>query len=273
MQKYNNNFWYSVILALLMVWFMIILTTWVFNLVLSESIDTKWTEKYLRAFAWAEWGMELALLKNKENNYWYNYSIMHNVNNESVMLSDNPLDKTDFNKAKDVLISFDLNSITERIEETLLPWNYDIIPLFSYDDNWLLIKVTNISLNVSNWNSTNLVWNIVWNEMWISWTWNFSNSVYWNYKTLNASNNFEYTTKKVWDFLNDSDNNYLILYNSDPITQITYNLKSLTSWEYFTNNKSKIVSSWEVWLFKQSLRVSLDNSQYLNMLKYSIFSK
>jgi hypothetical protein len=53
---------------------------------------------------------------------------------------------------------------------------------------------------------------------------------------------------------------------------ISYTLKSLNPWEYFTKDKILIVSSWEVWWFKQNLRITISVSEYLNLLKYSIFS-
>jgi hypothetical protein len=47
----NNKSGYSVILSILMVGFMLVLTSGVFMLVLSENKDTKAMEYYLKAFA------------------------------------------------------------------------------------------------------------------------------------------------------------------------------------------------------------------------------
>lgn len=267
MKNCNNKSWYSVILALLLVWFMLVLTWWIFSLVVWESKDTKSMESYFKAYAWAEWAVELAMLKSKEYSYWVDDAISNDINPKSIILSESPLDTSKFNKAKDVLISYQINAKSNNLEKDLASGEFDIIPLFFYQDN-IEKKITNISLNS---NSTDLVWNIVWKEVGISWIWDFSNDTNWNYKTL-SWNDVNFSKKMVWDFLENSTSNYLILHNVSDKT-ITYNLKALNSWEYFTNFSNKIVWSWENRGFKQNLVVDVKSSEYLNLLKYSIFSE
>lgn len=267
MKNYNNKSWYSVILALLMIWFMLVLTWWVFSLVVWESRDTKSMESYFKAYAWAEWAVELAMLKSKEYSYSLDDSIPSWINEKSVILSENPTDISKFTNSKDVLISYQINAKSNDLEKDLDSWEFDIIPLFFYQDN-LEKKIKNISLSS---NSQDLVWNIVWKEIWISWIWDFWNNKEWNYKTL-SWDDVTFSKKSVWVFLEDSSSNYLILHNvSDK--KITYNLKSLNSWEYFTNFTNKIVWSGEIRWFKQNLVVDIKSSEYLNLLKYSIFSE
>lgn len=266
MKNWNNKSWYSVILALLLIWFMLVLTGWVFWLVVWESKDTKSMESYFKAYAWAEWAVELAMLKSKEYSYSYDDSISNDVNNKSIILSKNPLDKSQFSNAKDVLISYQINAKSNNLEKDLASGEFDIIPLFFYDNNTQR-KIKNIYMHS---NSSELVWNIVWKDVWISWIWDFVNNSEWNFKILNW-NELNYSKKYVWDFLNDSSNNYLILHNASNNT-VTYNLKSLNSWEYFTNFTNKIIWSGEIRWFKQNLVVDIKSSEYLNLLKYSIFS-
>lgn len=265
MKNYNNKSWYSVILAILMVWFMLVLTSWVFWLILLENKDTKAMEYYLKSFAWAEGSLELAMLKAKKYNYSYS-EVLKKWDPSSKILFRWWDELYNFNK--DVFISYDLNSTSsEIVEKTLSSWDFDIVPLFYYDKNWSYKKVKNITIS---WLNTDVVWNIVWSESWISWVWNFSSSTLWNLKTISSWNvSFEKT--EIWDFLNFSEKNYLIIHNVSS-SEIKYTLKSLNSWEYLTKESTFIVWTWEVWWYKQNLRISIDNSKYLNLLKYSIFS-
>lgn len=264
MLKYKNNSWFSVILAILMTWFMVVLTTWVFLLVLDENKDTKDMEYYFKSLEWAEGWLELAMLKSKQYNYSYDEKL-DVLNPISKVLFDN---QNQFNKKKDVLITYDISSKSSEITDKKIDvWNFEIIPLFYYNNFWIYSKVKNISIT---WLNPDVVWNIVWKNSWISWVWDFTNTSEWNYKTISWSN-VSFEKKSIWDFLALEDYNYLIIHNMSS-WEVSYNLKSLNPWEYFTKDKLLIVSSWEVWWFKQNLRITINASEYLNLLKYSIFS-
>jgi len=264
MKNYKNNSWYSVILALLMVWFMMILVVWVFRLVLVESKDTFAMENYLKAFAWAESSIELALLKAKQNDYSINFEVSQDQNSWiTKVLAE---DRSNFFPTRDVKISYELNSASNSVEGDLDPWSFKIIPLFW---NWIFVK----NLTVSNINDE-VVWNILSEEGWISWTGDFDNSNDWNYRTI-SWNEVSFTNKNIWDFLNDnSDTNkmYLILNNTWDFSVDNYKVLSW-DWEYLTNVITTIIWSWEIWDYKQNLRVKLNSWEYLNLLKYSLFSK
>lgn len=254
MKKYSNNSWYSVILAVLMVWFMLILTTWVFNLVFSSSKDTKAMEYYHKAYAWALWAVELGLLKAKQ--YSYSYSTQEDLKLEWSMR--NP----------DVSISYELDATTDEINSReLKTWEFDIIPLFVLDENKSEQKITNIEVSGLN---DNIVWNIVWKNWGISGVWNISNSTEWNYRTI-LWQNVSFETKNVWEFLSISELNYLILHNVSS-SDIYYNIKSLESEEFFTKTNALLIWTWELGEYKQNIRVEIDSWKYLNLLKYSIFS-
>lgn len=263
MKNYNNS-WYSVILAILIVWFMLVLTSWVFSLVMLENKDTKAMEYYLKAFAWAEWSLELAMLKAKQFNYSFSDKI-DNTDSKSKVLS---RDISNFSKTKDVLITYNLDATTSEVKDkNLKSWEFDIIPLFYYDVNWDYKKVKNI---IINWLNSDVVWNIVGENSWITWINNFTNNTEWNFKTINSWN-INFSTKTIWDFISESEKNYLIIHNVST-NEINYTLKSLNPWEFITKEASFIIWSWEIWWYKQNLRVKIDNSKYLNLLKYSIFS-
>lgn len=252
--KTNNKKWYSVIIAVLMVWFMLILSLWVFSLILKESKDTKMMESYLKAYQAAEWGVELALLEAKVNNY--NLSV--NENSEVFKSS------TSLNPIKDPKLNYKIESQTNKLEDKqIVSWKFHIVPLS---------RVNKFKLESNN--PQKLVWNIIWEKKWISWVWNIDNLTNWNLKTI--SNTFDIAlneSKNVYDFLssNNEEDKYLILNNLDTTNSIKYNLVSLNA-EKFVKDKTQIISSAEVNWFKQNLRVEVNNLEYLNLLKYSIYS-
>ena len=287
MRKYSKNSWYSVIISLLMIWFLLVLTSWVFDLILREMYDNRGLWSYIRAYAWAESWQELALLKIKEKWYGIYDFIEHDVNNRSVVLSKNPLNKDDFNRAEDVFISYDLNStsITDNNESKydweLWPLEYDIIPLFYEDNAWVIHKIDenrsgdgiSFTLDAWAWDENDLVWNIVSESSWISWI--GSSDTLWNIKKINGSN-LDYDSGNINEFLSslpiDVYKNYLVLFNSNNSEDISYTLESMNPLEFFTQPKIKIVSSGQIWKYKQNINTDLNNTQYLNILKYSIYS-
>ncbi len=267
MKSYKNNSGFSVILAILMTWFMLLLTTWIFLLVLSENKDTKGMEYYFKSLEWAEWGLELAMLKAKQFDYSYDEKID----------STHPISKVlckDINNCnhKDVIITYDLNSTGTWVRDKQLEsGKFDIYPLFSKNIDGSNKKVTNIS---KTWlNNDNIVWNIVWENSWMSGIWNFTNITQWNFKTIWGTywNEVSFDKKSIENFLNVSENNYLILQNIGS-SEITYTLNSLNNWEYLTKDASNIIASWENEWMKQNIIITINNSKYLNLLKYSIFS-
>lgn len=263
----NNKSWYSVIISLLIIWFLLILTTWVFNLVLNELKDNKAIWDYIKAYAWAESAWELALLKIKQNWYWYYDEINDSVNNRSVVLSEFPLNSSLYTKNRDVLISYDIWSKAASYDWILEELEYDIIPLFYIDDSWEN-KVSNIDLSIISWTESDLSWNVIWESAWISWIWT---NLVWVKKTL-SWDWFNYSRQNLTSFLSDSEKNYLVLQNSWNSWNIEYRIRSINSWESFSKPETYIETSAKVWNYKQNLNIKLDNTEFLNMLKYSIYS-
>ena len=267
MKNINQSSAYSVILALLIIWFLLVLSTGIFNLILVELKDNKAMWDYIKSYAWAESAQELALLKIKK--YWYAYydKIDHDINNRSVILANDPLDKDKFKFNNDLFLSYDIWSKVEIYDWTLNSLNYDIIPLFYLDDNWEH-KVSQINLSIVFWTESNLAWNVIWKENWLSWVWS---NTFWVKKIL-TSGWFKYDKEELNSFLSTSDTNYLVLFNSWDSWIIKYKLTSLNNWESFTKPQTTIISSAQIWKYKQNLSTDLDNTEFLNILKYSIYS-
>jgi len=267
--QYSNTQWYSVVVSILMVGFLLVLTSWVFNLVLSELNDNRGRENYLRASAGAEWALELALLSIKDQGYGHYSAIENTVNDTSVILSKDPLNASNF-KSNDVQISYDMDSKVDSYSGSLDPLGFDIVPLFYLVNNWEEKPVTDIVLNSS---SVEISWNIVSNNGWIAGQWSFGSNDIAKLKS-DTSLGIEVSDVEIEGFLSDTtrSNNYLILFNPSESSETSYTLNAGNSWEFFTKPRSEIISSARVWKYKQNFRTTVDNTEYLNLLKYSIFS-
>lgn len=252
--KKNNNA-YSIILALLMTSFIIILVAWVFKLILENMYDTRGMEDYLKAYSRAEWSMELALKKVKDNNFWYEEHIFPGIWTQKISEL--------FQDKKRTLIGYDINSKTAEVLWKNLDANsYAIYPLLS---------LSKPNFNIRSWDSNSVVWNIVWNNWWMSWTGAFDYNLVKENKNLNSSNNFQYNTKSIHDFLIWSTDNYLVLYNAWN-SSVIYDLKSDDVREKFALENINILAIWKVGNYKQNLNVDLNIANNLNLLKYSILS-
>jgi len=253
----QNKKWYSIIVAILVIGFLLVLSSWILNLVISELKDTSWETDYIKAFAAAEWASELALLKIKTD--WYGVK-------DSILVWD-PREKILWDSKKDTKINYDLNytvlSYSGKIDSA---W-YDIIPLFYTNEDWEH-KVIDLELSSSSLsNISNLAWNIVSNNWWIVWSWAFNKDTIWYWKDSDQ----EYFEKTVWNFLFSNSWNYLMLFNIDESNPIEYSLKSRNG-TYFTLPRADILSSAKLWKYKQNLQTHLDNTEFLWLLKYSLYS-
>jgi len=257
MKIVNKNSWYSILIVLMIIGFLLVLTSWVLNLVLRELKDNNASWNYLKAFAWAEWAMELALLQIKEKWYWY-YKKIEN----SKILQDDKNDK------KEIFISYDLNSRAKSYSWTLKPFKQAVIPLF-YTDDTKAYKIDNLKLIVTNSypNKDNMAYNIVsLNWDWIWWKGEIKSNILLKWKNFE----WKYMEKKLNDFLKKYDYNYLIIINLD--SNKTLNFK-ISSSKYFTKPISNIFSSAKIMNYKQNLETILDNTEFLSILKYSLYSK
>jgi len=244
-----------------------VLSIWILRLIINEMKSNRAMWDYIKSYAWAESAQELALLDIKVKWYWYDWSITNTLNDKSVILSENFLDKSLYHPKNDVLISYYNDWKVNNYEWELSPLWYDIIPLFYIDDTWEK-KVNDISINLVSGDSNDLSWNAIWNLSWISWTWT---TLQW-YKKIFTPSWFTYVINDIWEFLSSSSTNYLVLFNSWNSNSIKYILSTTDSLEYFTKPRLDIISTWEVWDYKQNLKTTVDNTEFLNILKYSIYS-
>ena len=267
MKKNKNNWWYSIILILLIIWFLLFLWVWIFSMILNDLKDNRAMWDNYKAYAWAESASELALLQIKKNWYAYYDKVDHNVNNRSIILSENPLNIWAYNWNKDVMISYNIWSKVNDYSWTLEPLEYDIVPLFYINDSWEQ-KISNLIFSIDSWIDSNLAWNIIWNSGWLAWTWSNTGG----FKKNMDVDGFKLSNETINNFISSSDSNYFVLFNSWDSWDIKYNIKSTDPAKFFSKPKTSIVSSAQVWNYKQNLNVDLNNTEFLNILKYSIFS-
>jgi len=255
--KKQNNKAFSIIVAIFMVGFLIILTTWILSLVIREMKDNKGSENYQKAYAWAEWAMELWLLKIKQNSYSYDQDLEKTSSWAETLSFNNT-----FNKNKDPKITYTMDIKTDNIIKWVI-WTGSestvIIPLFWQDEsaNWRAKEIELKNIETLAWTdaSNNIIWNIIWKSWWNSWTWTFN-------KIKNKS------------FLDNNDNkkSYLVLFNTNSTEKIQYDLVTKI-WEYFSNPNWNITSSATVGKYKQNISTNIDNTKFLKMLKYSLYNK
>ena len=261
MKKQNNNKAFSIIVAIFMIGFLIILTTWILNLVIREMKDNKWSENYQKAYAWAEWAMELWLLKIKTNSYSYDQDLEKTSSWAETLSFNNT-----FNKNKDPKITYTMDIKTNNIIKWVI-WTGSestvIIPLFWQDENndWSTtrIELKNIKIHQEDWRGSNadnnIIWNVIWKSWWNSWTW-----------TFDEFKNNTFLEK------NENKKSYLVLFNTNSTEKIEYDLLA-KNWEYFSNPNWNITSSVTVGKYKQNISTNIDNTKFLKMLKYSLYIK
>lgn len=249
MKHIHHTWGYSIIASIMMIGFLLILTTSTLNLVLQEMQDGSGRQHYLKAFAGAEGWLELALLKIKQE--WFGYD---EDNFSGSLLGDRNLDAD---------IAYDFDSKEQSYSWTIDRYGTDIIPLFSIDAMWVMSHTSSIDLQFS-WGG--LSWNIIGNGVGLSWTWIFQGS---NSFSSRWSGTFE--TISVEDFLLVNTGSYITLFNTSP-WDVTYTLIWRGSEPHFSRPKSEIFSSSRIWKYSQNLRTVVDNSEFLGILKYSVYS-
>lgn len=244
--KKNNN-WYSVLVAVLVSGFIIMLTTWILRLVIAEARDTNWYESYLKAYYWAEAWVELWLLAYNSNNLDI-YESTKDSDISGVLWDDYNLP-----------VTYKVDAFNTSVTDiTIWAWEYHMIKLWD--------STSDLTLSSDGWDD--LVWNFLGSTEWIYSTWDFDINTNWKKKTYTLSNdNLWLSDISVWNFLLNSDENVLILFNTWT-SEITYSFNANVNFEF---GEWRIIWSWKDWNYKQNLRVKLNNAEGLNFLKYSIY--
>lgn len=261
-QKHHRD-WYTVITAILVIGFLLVLTVGGFQLVLQELYDGRGKQNYLKAYAAAEAGLELALYKLKEDWLWYGYY-------EEKAFSSDVFSDTVRQPEYSYEFLWKAQSHTWQLWWVGWAWvsQLDIIPLFWISQDGNIYRVTSwLEFQASN----DIVWNIVWQDIGVWWSWNFHGGTSIDLKELQQSWNFHFINSDINSFLATDEVKYLFVYNTWQQAQ-QYNLTSTSSTDYFTLPRHDIISSGKVWNFRQNIRTSIDNTEYLWLLRYSIFA-
>jgi len=238
-------------------------------MLLREMNDNHNRADYLKAYYGAESWIEWALLDIKDNTYGYIDTIeLNKDDNRSRILAKFPFDKWAFNGKRDVLVSYDIDTRTQNYSGSLNPWEHLMLPLYYKDKAWWY-DTKDISLSINSYNQGDIIWNIVGENFGLSWSGGFGIDTEAYYKTYSWT--LVFSTINIEDFLNISKKNYLILLNTNPDEQIQYTIKSNLD-NFFTKPLGNIYASAMVGETRQNIRLSLDNTAFLSILKYSIFS-
>lgn len=250
------NSGYSIISSVLLVGFLIVVTSSVLSLVLVELKDGKGRQNYLKAFHGAEWALELALYQIKEKGYGYD--------NDKIFTDEDLLSEAN----KTVILSYDIHSATSELSWSLRSWESEIIPLFWIQDSDLKESIQTIKFK---WEG--VVWNIIGEKSWESGKGDFSElSIKKTKEILSGDDgNIVFGIDKTWniaDFLSANKGSYLMIVNPNEDTK-EY---SISSKELFSMPVAQILSSARVWNYRQNLSTDIDNTEFLWILKYSVFS-
>lgn len=294
----KNNKWFSIILALLITAFLIILSSWILTLVVHETKNTRLVYNAISTQAWIEWVTEYALLKIKNHKEWFADKVTENDFESKLLAKD--VDNIWLNEQK---IEYEIFNYDFSYTWTIKKWEVEIIPLF-YDE-WNSISTNNNYKNPNlasssiiktksfklSWNWT-FLWNIIWNNsiwtsFWITWTWVSWKNIWSMYSDLDITNwiqkimqddtniNSSFDAKKIKiiyksieNFLNEYNDNYLIIYSSN--SDLDYKIESN---EWFSLPKLKIISSSRIRDYRQNLEFNEDKNKFFESLKYSIFTK
>jgi hypothetical protein len=195
----------------------------------------------------------LALLKIKDHGYGYDDDSFQ----DSDILGA-------WNKAPK--LSYEFESKVDTHMGSIGAYETDIIPLSWIDDSWITSS-SNLTLTIGAW----IVWNLIGSAD------GLSGSVGFNNATNNLGNKtlseiwgkqvFAYSDISIGNFLVANPESYLLLYNTSN-APLSYEL----SGDDFSLPRATISSSAQIWKYAQNLETSVDNTKFLGILKYSIYS-
>lgn len=284
----KNKKWYSIIIIITIIWFLILLTSWVFRLIQNEFMDNRILWNYVKSYFWAETAQEIALLQIKE--IWYWVESKSRDNKDLLYPYDVEIKKVNFSFSEKEWDSWQ----TSYYKWKIAAYETDIIPLFyiEIDADWnesIKEDIEDLSLTgvETGTGIDNLTWNIVSEKSWISWVWGFlsSDKVYHKYIEENSGSGLKQAKIElisITDFmkankhyLENDKNRYLILYNASDL-DVNYILEAN---DKFTKPEINIISMGEIKTNRSNLpdsRVNLSTKVNFHDLnsrsKYSIFS-
>ena len=219
---------------------------------LQEMQDGRGRENYMRAYAGAEWALELALFDIKDKGYGF-YKEETNIQYFG-------------DTRKNGFIEYDIDSETSSYTGSLEAFTTDIIPLFTIDNSGTKNSVINLDFR-GNW----LIWNVIGaNGRGVSGVWDFDESTQKGLRTLQGTA-FQFQDESVGDLFTSAWT-YLTVYNPSSLPAEYVITSDDPNNIPFTRPRSEIISSSQVGKYSQNLRTVVDNSEFLGILKYSIYS-
>lgn len=255
-KTYSPTWAYSIIVAIIMIGFLLVVTSSTLNLVLQEMQDGKGKQDYLKAYAGAESALEIWLSHIKYSGYGY-YDIQ----------SDLPLLGT---SNKDARVSYEFDGKVSNYTGTIPAYGTDIIPLFWIDSTGFFSSITFPTFGTV----PEVNWNIIGGSGGISGSGSFvANDLSGKKELVTVLWNQDFSfinTTRIQEFLSSNTGSYMIVYNPTNIAQ-NYTLESPTD-SFFTKPRSNIYSSAKVGKYTQNLETFVDNTEFLGILKYSIYS-
>lgn len=250
----KNSEGYTVIVAILIMGFLLLLTGGVFHLVLSSLKDNRGLWNNIKTSAAAEWAVELALMQIKEKGYGV-YEKVEFLDGKSTVFGEK------------MEIAYDMGSKTGDTGFLVLePGEHQFFPMFYIETDGALKQTESITkLDVSNGIDNSLVWNFIGSNWGISGVWIIASGLT-EWKGRKQDGTFDRSS--VDAFLSEPGNTvYLLLFNAGA-NPIEY---TLTSNQDFSLPAANIIASAKIGSYKQNLRTKFDNTAFLNLLKFSIY--
>lgn len=279
MKNTHNTWWFTLLLILWVIGFLLVLLTGVFKIVLLELQDTKDMDYYIKAKSASEAGEEIAMLQLKKHGFWYDWEIdSTDKTGKSIILSWNPDDWSQFHQNKDVIFWYTIDSKTDSYAWSIEASDFIVIPLFYKEDtetgDTMIGGTKQPILTINSSNKSDFAWNIIWEEWGISGTWEFNKDTSVKNKKISDPDSlgrqkFTLENTNVASFLSESDTNYLTILNTWG-TPISYSLTT-NDRESFTKPVTTVYSSAKIGEIKQNIKLEIDNSKYFDVLKYSIY--
>ena len=306
MKKYSskNPWWFTLLIILWVIWFLLVLLTGIFKVVTLELKDTRNLDYYLKSKWAAEGSQELALLKLKEEKFWYDGDVAYDPINpredESLILAGNPNDKDKYHENKDVSLGYSIDSKASSYVWILEQWDFEVIPLFIKEDGQDKKATMRPNVSILDTEATddgtlgaviskndfiwNIIWEIDWEPVWISGKSVFNADTEVKIKKLAGwgavwcdwqfcqESSFTINDISVADFLDQSTDSYLTIFNKG-----SYNLEYTVSTDEpsgddeFTKPITIVTSQAKIWEIKQNIELTIDNAQYFDVLKYSLY--
>ena len=150
----KNNQGFTIIVAILLTGFLLVLVAWVANFVIRELIDSKAREQYLEAFSLAEGSLELGLKQIKDQGFYYSEGQEFSALDENSKLED---------KSGNNYMSYNIDDWVTEFSGTIKALEQVVIPLFHVED-WgagsYVKKIEKLEV-LPWWNDSDLAWNFI----------------------------------------------------------------------------------------------------------------